>query len=215
MFSEKFLFLHYPKTAGKTLSRYFVQAWNGRLECFFSKGQLNEVKDVVRDNIHIHLARGHENFSQSLALFENANFKNKQPEVVFVCTRNPYDLAVSSYFFHRERASYYPENEIFQLAATESLHGYWEKVTPPNPRNWYRCSQFKDGRIEVIRFESMAEDLERLSSKYGFKHTSIDHLNPSNRKPYKFYLDKDLESMIFTKLRFFFEEGFYSREIFD
>lgn len=65
MFSEKFLFLHYPKTAGKTLSRYFVQAWNGRLECFFSKGQLNEVKDVVRDNIHIHLARGHENLCGS------------------------------------------------------------------------------------------------------------------------------------------------------
>jgi hypothetical protein len=115
MFSEKFLFLHYPKTAGKTMSRYFVQAWNGRLECFFSKGQLNEVKDVVRDNIHIHLARGHENFSQSIALFENANFKNKQPEVVFFCTRNPYDLAVSSYFFIAKGPATIPRMKSFNL----------------------------------------------------------------------------------------------------
>jgi hypothetical protein len=59
----------------------------------------------------------------------------------------------------------------------------------------------------------MVEDLEKLSVKYGFKNPPLNHLNSTNRDSYKNYLDKELEEVIYHKLNFFFQYGYYQREL--
>ncbi|QKD83276.1 hypothetical protein HPC62_14680 [Thermoleptolyngbya sichuanensis A183] len=81
----------------------------------------------------------------------------------FCVIRNPYEKAISAFYFGRSHAPSAPDSPSSDAAAFEHwlmTHG------PPIDRNKYLI----DGQFcldEVIRYESLAADLERICAKLG------------------------------------------------
>ena len=212
LYTKDYIFLHYPKTAGKTLTRFFLEAWNGEIKGSISKGQLNEVKDLINENIHLEIGRGHETLRQSLRIFSQSFEKTNDPKAIFICVRNPYDLAVSTYFFQKKTYENNKEKENFKLAHNLTLKEYWKVAKTGKPENWFLAKGKTKSPIEFIRFEKMMEDLQKLADKYQFNCPGLSHLNASDRGHYSEYYDSELEKIVYNKFKFFFDKGFYERE---
>ncbi|MBF2085670.1 sulfotransferase family 2 domain-containing protein [Thermoleptolyngbya sp. C42_A2020_037] len=97
----------------------------------------------------------------------------------FCVIRNPYEKAISAFYFGRSHTPSTPDSSRSDAAAFEHwliAHG------PPIDRNKYLI----DGQFcldEVIRYESLAADLERICAKLGvpWNPEALPHLKTGTR----------------------------------
>lgn len=215
LYTTDYLFLHYPKTAGKTLSRAFLASWEKPIKGLISKGQLKELEDLITDKVDLQLGRGHENLITAEKIMRDDGISVEDLKAIFVCIRNPYDLAVSTYFFMRETHHNNKDKENFQLAARVSLEDFWLNAKiAAKPQQWFRHPEKSLHNIELIKFENLAAEMQRIGTKYGFRVDALDHLNASKRGHYREYMTSKVEPVIYNKFNFLFEIGGYPRESF-
>jgi len=213
LWCKDFLFLHYPKTAGKTLSRFFLQSWKQPVHGYVSQGQIAELADYLPDDSQVQVGRGHENLKEADAILRELGGGVDQLKAVFVATRNPYDLMVSNYHFMRETYQHNQEKRNFQIAHENDFESFCEKVGVATPKNWMEFNGKPIANLHRIRFEHLAEDLDHCASEYGFNQASIDHLNASRRGHYRDYMTQRSEEAIHRKFRYYFNKKFYTREL--
>lgn len=214
IWNDRFLFLHYPKTAGKSLSRYFVQGWERPMHGFISPGQVQELSDCGIESTDIVVGRGHENLSQASKIIRDHGRSLDDFDAIFVCIRNPYDLMVSNYHFMRKTYKNNRDKDNFRMACELDFSSYCCEVGMSSPANWMVVDGLEPENLEVIRFEELEADLERYASKYSFTHTPLSRLNVSSHKHYSSYMSKRAEEAVFKKFEYIFNNGFYSREVF-
>ena len=51
LINDEFAFIHFPKTAGKSLTKYLISAWKDPIYGLVSPGQLKEIEDVLRPGV--------------------------------------------------------------------------------------------------------------------------------------------------------------------
>ena len=215
LINKDFAFLHFPKTAGKSLTKYMVDAWEVPIHGRVSKGQVTELADVMRPGVTLEVTRGHEGMRQAAKVMRERGCRIQDLKAVFVCIRNPYDVAVSTYFYLRETFRLNRENPRFRRAAEMTFEDFW--CSDPNnaPERWLALN----GRVlpnrRLIRFECLREDLDELSKEFGFRPAELPHLNASDRQHYSAYMTPRAEDAIFSKYRYMFDAGFYPRESFE
>jgi len=216
LWCEDYCFVHYPKTAGKTLSRFFVQAWkNKKLAGFISPGQVDELADLELEKTGIVVGRGHENLKESAQIIRDAGYDIEAMKAVFVCIRNPYDLMVSNYHFMKETYKNNQDKKNFIIANECEFPEYCEKVGVSTPANWMTIDGEAPANLQIIRFEQLNADLRRYATEHGFPVPPLDHLNSSKRGHYSDYMCPRSEQAVYDKFTFIFENGFYERESFD
>ena len=106
----------------------------------------------------------------------------KDEDYVFSCVRNPYDRAVSLYYFLREKSPAYREQFIDD---NDTVDSYWmkahnlKKVSFLKSQNkWLKGSP----RInELLRFETLADDWSTLAVNHGLD--KLKHINRSTLRP--------------------------------
>lgn len=214
LWCNDFLFVHYPKTAGKTLTRFFVQAWPRPIAGYISKGQVNELAGCELEKTGIVVGRGHENLQQSVRIVTDAGGHPLDMKGIFCCIRNPYDLMVSNYHFMRQTYKANMDRPNFIIANENCFVDYCEKVGVSSPSNWMALDGKQPDNLQIIRFENLSEDLKRYSQQFGFDMPTLDHLNASKRKPYSEYMCERSEIAIAEKFSYWFDEGYYQRESF-
>jgi len=215
LYTRDYIFIHFPKAAGKTLTRYFLGCWKGeRTKGYVSKGQLTEVADLMDVDVDLELGNAHMDLRESLETFSASEFGTAEPKAIFICSRNPYDLAVSTYFFQRATYEDNKGRKNFELASRLSLKEYWRSLPPISPQNYFSITGSTPDNLEVIRFERLEDDLRSVCRRYGFQCPELEHLNATQHDHYTKYYDAELEKMIFERYRFFFDNGFYERETF-
>lgn len=215
IWSEDFCFVHYPKTAGKTLTQFFVKAWDAPVSGFVSPGQINELKDCELEKHAIEVGRGHENLEEAAQLIGEAGRDLLKMRAIFCCIRNPYDLMVSNYHFMRQTYKHNTHRPNFVVAHENNFTDFCEKVGAATPAKWMELDGEQPANLEIIRFESMADDLNRLAEKYAFDAPPLAHLNASKRAHYSEYMNPRAEAAVFKKFRYWFDLGYYPRESFD
>lgn len=215
LFNRDFMFIHFPKTAGKSLTRYFLSALGGVRYGRLSKGQFNEVDDLIQPRDDIQLGRGHERIDESLDIYYSKGFSNEQLKAIFVCIRNPYDLAVSTYFYQKKNAPNHLDKKNFQMAAELEFKDYWIEIFNSHPSTNYHAWYQSDESIPIklIRFESMEQDLFNYSEEYVFLHSKLPHLNSVQRSHYSDYIDEELSEKLYERFEYLFELGNYSKKI--
>lgn len=213
--NEDFAFVHFPKTAGKSLTRYLIEAWRDPIYGKVSPGQLEEVASVMRPGVTLEVARGHENIRRTSIILRGMGRRIEDLRAVFVCIRNPYDIAVSTYFFMRETYARNSKSPRFRMAAELSFEDFWvNDISKSPPERWLTLNGKVLDNQRFIRFESLREDLEALAVEFNFRSAVLPHLNRSRRGHYSDYMTSRAEEAIFTRFEYMFRAGYYRRESF-
>ena len=216
LINSDFAFIHYPKTAGKSLTRYFIEAWDDPIFGLVSAGQLREVSSVMRSGVTLAVARGHENMRRTSLILREKGRKIEDLRAIFVCLRNPYDIAVSTYFFMRDTFSENKNNVRFKMAMEMSFENFWcNDPSAAGPERWLTLNGKVLENQRFIRFESMQEDLEIFENEFDFRTATLPHLNPSRRGHYVQYMNTRAEEAIYQRFRYLFDAGYYHRQSFD
>jgi hypothetical protein len=215
LWCKDYCFVHYPKTAGKSLTRFFVKAWERPIGGYISRGQVRELSDCDLETTNIEVGRGHENLAESRQIIADGGVDILSMKAIFVCIRNPYDLMVSNYHFMRETFKNNQEKDNFRLAYESDFETYCEEVGMATPKNWMELDGKQPDNLEVLRFETLNDDLVNTARKFGYKLPELDHLNASRRGHYSEYMTARSEQAIYEKFSYFFEQGYYQREQFD
>lgn len=216
LISKDFAFIHFPKTAGKSLTKYMICAWNGPIYGRVSPGQIKEVADVLRPDVRLDVDRGHENMRRTSLILKSMGRDIRDLRGIFVCIRNPYDLAVSTYFFLRRTYAENGGSERFKMASRMNFSDFWcNDISTSPPERWLTLGGEVLPNQHFIRFECLREDLGFLSRKFGFNDATLPHLNRTAHGHYSEYMTKESEEAVYNRFRYLFDAGHYEREPFD
>lgn len=213
LWTDDFLFLHFPKTAGKSLTRALVQTLGRPMTCVVSKGQVREIADCDHANLTIIEGWAHENMRAAHKRLSEYNKKLDSFKAIILGIRNPYDLMVSNYFFMRKTFKHNRDKENFKIAMENDFEGYTAKVGFAPIENWMTINGSRPENLRIIRFEHLQEDFDALANEFGFASITMPHINPSSHDHYMAYLTPAAEEAIYGKLKYLFDEGFYERQI--
>ena len=213
LFNDEFVFLHHPRTAGKSLTRYMIEAWRGPIHGLVSKGQLRELADVMRPDVFLEAVGAHQSIRRAKAILAKRDRRIDDFRAVFVGVRNPYDLAVSRYFTMRRTYKWNSHRPRFRMAHELDFEEFFL-----NTREKDLSSQFLtlDGALlenqRFIRFESLQEDVDAIAKEYGFNPAILLHLNSTPREHYSKYITtSQCERAIYDRFRYLFDSGLYPR----
>lgn len=110
--------------------------------------------------------------------------KYHEDAYVFSCIRNPYDRAVSIYYFLKDKAPHY-KSQV--MAEGETVNTYWQDRVSQNTR--LRFIQSQAAWIEhieridkFIRFETLTDDWAEMQKTYDLpdlQHNNVNTSRPS------------------------------------
>lgn len=213
--NDRFLFLHFPKTAGKSMAKYFIEAWDKPIFGRVSSGQIDELQDGATEGVTLEVGRGHEDMRMAQELLSAQGKSIPDLSAVFVGVRNPYDMAVSTYFYLRATHRRHEDKSRYQMAMDLDFETFWcsdgPSLTSPVER-WLTLDGAALPNLRLVRFESIEEDLARFAREFGFNAAQLPHLNPTDHEHYSEYLTPKAEEAIFARFRYFFDAGLYPRE---
>lgn len=213
LIGDEFVFIHYPKTAGKSLTRYMIEAWRGPIQCFVSRGQFKELSDLLRPSVNLVLSRGHENMHVAEKYLNGMGKSLKDMRAVFACVRNPYDIAVSTYAFLREHHRYNRGRRNFEAAVTYGFEEFWRRTNYAQPERWLTLNGKMLHNQRLLRFETLEKDLEKAAGDFGFEAATLIHINKTSHQHYRSYVTTpECEAAIYRNFRYLFDGGFYDRE---
>ena len=212
LFNEEFVFLHYPRSAGKSLTRYMIEAWKGPIHGLVSRGQMKELKDVIRSDVFLEATGAHQNVRQANEILAARGMQIESFRAVFVGIRDPYDMAVSRYFFMRKTYKWNQEKPTFRMAHELQFEEFWLNYRA-NLGDAFLTLNGKDLENQrYIRFESIQEDLDSISAEFGFNAASLAHLNSTPHGHYSDYVKTpECEQAIYERFRYLFDSGLYRR----
>lgn len=213
LIGERFVFLHVPKAAGKSLSRYMIEAWPGAVHGYVSPGQLPELKEAARPGVTLEVTYGHEDMAQTQALLCQSGRRIGDMAAVFACVRNPYDSMVSTYFFMRRTFKNNSHRRFFKLANKLDFEGFCTHYQPRNITEWLTLDGKRPPNLRLIRFECLDQDVSAIAAEYGFNPAALPHLNRTDHGHYSDYIKSAAcEREIYEKHRYLFDCGLYRRE---
>lgn len=152
---------------------------------------------------------------------------NKKTNYIFSIVRNPFDRLYSWYKYRKNLAEDLNSFKIFfeKLALDKHEHiavenkdfmmhcaennGFntfvSESVKTANHYNsiWWLQSEYIDDRVDVLRFENLSHDFEKIKNKYKI-NDNLPKLNTSYSSNYKKAYNKETESFV----RAYFEQDF-------
>lgn len=210
IWNDDYLFLHYPKAAGKSLSVAFLRAWEGRVGAYISRGQILELGPHIREGSTLWIEGAHQNAVKANELLNERHGRDITSfKAVFLAVRNPYDLICSTYFFHRQSHERGSQRASFALAAKTSLTEFVREWTPTRFEPWIQVGGKALPNLKIIRFEKMALDFRTHAKALGFRPVAIPHINSGSKQDYASMLSPELKEMVFEKYKFLFDLGIY------
>jgi hypothetical protein len=121
IWNRRFLFPHYPKAAGKSLTEFFVRAWEPPIHGIVARGQRSELERIREDGLHLETGHSHQNAIAARTVLQQRGIDIRSLEAVFLSVRLPYDLVYSAYRFLRANHANAADRPAFALAASSTL----------------------------------------------------------------------------------------------
>ena len=215
VFTDNFLFLHYPKTGGITLTKGLLKNLKGEVRLTVPEGHEKSKygEEVIK-------GRRHENYKQAKQFFLESDFPHSLEtfEIILVIIRNPYDYMVSRYHYlnlnkpwDNGRAAVIAREGDFKNFAINAPEFY-----PTESFIFDERGQIPDNMM-MIRFEDFTNQINVRLQKYLKNPINFSRkLNSTSRKPFPEYIiDLETEEAIYKKFKLLFDKGYYNRFLFD
>lgn len=222
IFTEDFLFLHYPKTGGMMLTRQFLRKLKKEVFYTLPNGHQDPNDLALKLTRPLNILEGirHENYNQAKFFLSNSDLPHRIEDFkcILLIIRNPYDYIVSR-FHYLEKNQQYNKGPAARIAA----EGDFRKYALNAPRFFKIDGYLLDdaGRIPqnmfVVRYEDFATQINVLMEKYLLEPIDFSKkINSTTRKTYKDYItDQEIEEAVYKKFKLLFDKGFYSRMVFE
>jgi hypothetical protein len=175
----KFIFVHCPKTAGNSiqsvLAEYCLGDWyetDHPIDNSLTTGNY-ELKDFF--------GKKHCPISAYRIMWDQEQFGHWDSYFKFTCVRNPWDRAISHYFYHNkewDRKRFIDKmHKCYSQSSMISLNG--------EPHLDY-----------ILRYEHLDESWEKLCSILNIDYVKLPTLNKSTHKHYSEYYDDELIELV-------------------
>lgn len=186
LYSSGFLLLHFPKTAGKSISAYFCNNFPKPVYGHISPGQVKAIGLGPDDGVFLEPTWSHDNFKSAKKKLDSHFGHTAFIKKLILPIRNPYDLYVSNYFYLRQtyhKLKSVREVESFKLAASLDFPDFCEQFRMGNFSGFLpNLDEDKGIELELVRFEKLRDDLRSLLERNNIEETySLPHINPSDR----------------------------------
>lgn len=196
MISHKYkcIFVHIPKTAGTSIEnliwpeveeRTEELLWMGFIDKYHNKYQTGGLQHLTCSQIKEEI--GEELYS--------SYFK-------FAVVRNPWGKAVSQYRYMIEKQKYL--RKFIGMNRWTSFSKYLKLIQKKEHVQWMKQVDFlfdsngNQGVDEIIRFEDLTAQFERIARRLKINQTQLPHSNKSkgNGRHYSFFYNQDTVKMI-------------------
>jgi len=219
IFTKNFLYLHFPKTGGIMLTQQLLANLKGDVTYTIPKGHASpkERWKQLRGQIRILEGLRHENIEEANQLLRRNNLSQRVNsfECILLNIRNPYDYMVSRYHYLRDIQKHNRSGKAAKLATEGDFKNF-----AINLEHHYDVKGFilnKRGAIpaqmKIIKYEEMAgklNDTIRIYLKSPLVFTQ--QINQSRHDHYLTYIkDKEIESAIYERYQYLFDQGYYKR----
>jgi hypothetical protein len=204
---DDILFIHVPKTAGLSVTRWLIDNVSGRK-------LLTAPDGTARPRWGTRVASGirHENLEEASRGLVRIGRSLDQFRVIMAVIRNPYDLEVSRYCFHRFGFS---ENQSLRKLARASDFDQWAREVPfpwghraVPVESFYTIDGTIPANMRLVRFEHLAQDLAEAIAPTPVRRP-LKHVNASAHGHWSEYVSASNEPWIYQKYRWLFQ--FYPR----
>jgi hypothetical protein len=238
LFGSKILFLHAPRTAGTSITQFLIDNIPERLTLLAPSPVADRsiavpaavrIRTVLKQlllnipgaaQVDGALGIRHERLTQARDALAGFNRKLAQFDCIISVMRNPYDLEVSRYHFLRR--GYLGVKGLSAGRAQDiALQGDFTQFANLAPffgrmqsriEDWFELNGKIPENLFPLRFETLAQDLERVIGQFYRIRRGLRRLNASSHEHYKQYLTPAAEEAIYFKFRWLFDHGFYDRE---
>lgn len=220
--NKRFVFLHYPKTGGTSLTEVFARAWDGPFVACLAKAQNVELSRHLTQGSTIYVESAHQNLAAARVILKKHDLDICKLDAVYLGVRNPYALVRSRYLYQRRR--YERGKMSFKEAASLSWPDYVKAFVPRKFEQWMRIDGETIPNLKLIRLESMQEDLNGCFDEAGVDRQSLKHINkavePLSEVTEKrrqvigaetMVFNAEIEEVIYKKYKTLFELGIYER----
>ncbi|MDQ3015467.1 MAG: sulfotransferase family protein [Bacteroidota bacterium] len=184
----KCIFIHIPKCGGTSIEdaiwpepRKSEDLWMGFVSPFHNKYQTGGLQHLF--GVQIREEVDEDNF--------NSYFK-------FTITRNPWDKAISQYFYMQKR----PDLRSFLgMAEDDSFGNYLNLIQKKTHVQWEPQSKFiLDAKGNLLvdfvgRLENMDQDTQYIFQRIGLQE-KITHVNSTKHKHYSVYYNAELQETV-------------------
>ena len=214
LYNDELLFLHVPKTAGKSLTLALADTIARPLTCLVPPGTEKLLrKSLDLEGVTVERSNGHENMRKASRVLAERNWHLQVPDfpVVLVAVRNPYDLMVSNYHFMRKTYTDNRDKANFALAHRSDFETYAVESSFFPIDRWLTLPDGAPPNRRLLRFEHLQEDFTSAMTMLGHASPQLPVVNASDHGHYTEYLTPAAEAAIYDKFRYLFDEGFYDR----
>lgn len=232
------LFIHVPKTAGESLTKFLIDHIPGPFLLTDGPDRPDPSAPLplrVRAKLAARrvLARLGPVYPRSVTRIENKRHERLGEAAEFLAARgrrlddflailavvrNPYDLEVSRYHYlrrgHRGVKGLARGREQ-AMAMAENFESFALRAPllgRARIEEWYEIAGSRPQNLRILRFETLAEDLSAVLAPLYGTQVKLPRLNATPHAPYTAYLTPAAEAAIYGKYRWLFDEGFYARE---
>lgn len=179
---KKFIFIHIPKTAGSSITQALEPFADRREQSQFRRllSHLPVPENLSKANLRVHAKAAWVRIKLRREVYDSY-YK-------FAVVRNPYDYAVSYFYYLRQNPSSKRSAHARQWSFLEFLNymAAKERVGGVTQSGWVTDRSGRQIVDELLRFESLDVEFPRLLKKLGITDaTSLPHVNKSSRRDYR------------------------------
>lgn len=213
LFNDRVLFIHVPKTAGISVTKFLIDNIPGQFTITLPRGHRSPSPRALAIE-----GRRHEKLSEAARALEKRGRALSDFEAIIAVMRNPYDLEVSYYHYKRLGHKYDAglaqrlamEGNFLEFARNAPYYG----CLPSRIQDWYQIDGKIPDQLTLVRYESLREDLFRVVSRICTIKQDLEKENATTHEPYERYLTAEVEKAIYKKYRWLFDQKYYARAAF-
>lgn len=178
---HKFIFLHIPKTGGRSIENIFLS------------------KKILHDeSLYPIISNPHHSLSEYTEMVNINNYFK------FTFIRNPFDRILSEYFYIKKRNGCLWTMEMFNKKCPTFkkfiTNGGLECCWKWHANNQYEMVYNQDHKLNFIgRYENFQNDFNTICDKIGIPRQQLPHINKSEHKHYTEYYDDETKQIVAEK----------------
>jgi len=212
IFNHELLYLHVPKTAGKSLALALLQTIDRPIRCLLPPGTEKMLRETVdMTDVTVERSSGHEGMFRAAKVLAEEQRAVDDMKMVLVAIRSPYDLLVSNYHFMRQNYETNRGKDNFEIAHRSDFEAYAAEVRFAPIDRWFVLGDRIPANLRLIRYESLQQEFAAAMVDLGYEPPALERVNPSDHEHFLEYMTPRSEQSIYEKFKYLFDNGYYER----